>query len=142
MTTFNVKQSDVTKQWWIIDATDKTLGRLAAQIAHVLRGKHKRTFTPHLVMGDCIVVINAEKVHLTGNKKRDKLYYRATSRPGSLKAISVAEYLSKKPIVVLERAVRGMLPKGPLGRAIFRNLKVYSGSKHPHIAQMPKVLTD
>ena len=138
MGTFSANQSTIQNDWYLIDAAGKTLGRLATDIANRLRGKHKCTFTPHMDTGDFIVVINAAKLQVTGNKAHDKIYYRSTSRPGSLKAIRFEDLMAKNPIIVLEKAVRGMLPKGPLGRKIFKKLKAYAGPTHPHIAQNPK----
>jgi len=138
MGTFSANQSNIKNDWHLIDATGKTLGRLSTDIANRLRGKHKCTFTPHMDTGDYIVVINTEKLHVTGNKAHDKIYYHSTSRPGSLKAIRFEDFMAKNPIIALEKAVRGMLPKGPLGRKIFKKLKAYAGPTHPHIAQIPK----
>ena len=126
--------------WVLVDATDKTLGRLATRIAMVLRGKHKPEFTPNADTGDYVVVINAEKVRVTGNKLEDKRYWRHTEYPGGIKSTKLGEMLDKHPERVLETAVKGMLPKGPLGYAQFRKLKVYAGDKHPHAAQLPKPL--
>lgn len=140
MGTFSANVSTITHDWYVVDATDKTLGRLATQIASRLRGKHKPTYTPHADTGDYIIVINAEKLRVTGNKAHDKIYYRSTSRPGSLKATRFEDLMAAKPISVLEKAVKGMLPKGPLGREMFKKLKAYAGSAHPHAAQMPKPL--
>jgi len=140
MGTFSANEATATNDWYLVDATNKTLGRLAAEIASRLRGKHKPIYTPHVDTGDYIVVINAEKLRVTGNKAHDKIYYSSTSRPGSLKAIRFEKLIVKKPASVLERAVRGMLPKGPLGRKMFKKLKAYAGSEHPHVAQAPKPL--
>ena len=126
--------------WVLVDATDKTLGRLATQLARILRGKHKPEFTPNADTGDYIVVINAEKVRVTGNKLEGKRYWRHTEYPGGIKSETLAEMLEKHPERVIEKAVKGMLPKGPLGYAQFRKLKVYAGDKHPHAAQLPKPL--
>ena len=128
-----------THDWYVVDAEGKTLGRLAAAIAHRLRGKHSQN-TPHVDTGDYIVVINAEKVQVTGNKARDKIYYSHSGFPGGLKSISFEKLLARKPEAVLEKAVKGMLPRGPLGRAMFRKLKVHVGPNHQHIAQQPQVL--
>jgi large subunit ribosomal protein L13 len=136
MKTFSAKESTVKNDWHLIDATDKTLGRLSTDIANRLRGKHKPVFTPHMDTGDYIVVINTEKLRVTGNKAQGKIYYRSTSRPGSLKAICFEDFMAKDPVAVLERAVKGMLPKGPLGRKMFKKLKAYVGGTHPHIAQI------
>ncbi|MCH9828361.1 MAG: 50S ribosomal protein L13 [Pseudomonadota bacterium] len=128
------------RDWVLVDATDKTLGRLASEIARRLRGKHKPEFTPHADTGDYIVVINAEKVRVTGRKLTDKIYYRHTEHPGGIKSTALRDMLDKTPERVLEKAVKGMLPKGPLGYAQFRKLKVYAGSEHPHAAQQPTPL--
>jgi large subunit ribosomal protein L13 len=126
--------------WVLVDATDKTLGRLATRIAMVLRGKHKPEFTPNADTGDYVVVINAEKVRVTGNKLQGKVYWRHTEYPGGIKSETLAEMLDKHPERAIEKAVKGMLPKGPLGYAQFRKLKVYAGAQHPHAAQQPKTL--
>jgi large subunit ribosomal protein L13 len=126
--------------WVLVDATDKTLGRLATRIAMVLRGKHKPEFTPNADTGDYVVVINAEKVRVTGNKLENKRYWRHTEYPGGIKSTKLGDMLDKHPERVLEAAVKGMLPKGPLGYAQFRKLKVYAGTEHPHTAQQPKPL--
>jgi large subunit ribosomal protein L13 len=126
--------------WVLVDATDKTLGRLATRIAMVLRGKHKPEFTPNADTGDYVVVINAEKVRVTGNKLEDKRYWRHTEYPGGIKSTKLGDMLEKHPERVIESAVKGMLPKGPLGYAQFRKLKVYAGTQHPHAAQQPKPL--
>ena len=126
--------------WVLVDATDKTLGRLATRIAMVLRGKHKPEFTPNCDTGDYVVVINAEKVRVTGNKIEDKRYWRHTEYPGGIKSTKLGDMLNTHPERVLEAAVKGMLPKGPLGYAQFRKLKVYAGAQHPHAAQQPKTL--
>ena len=126
--------------WVLVDATDKTLGRLATKIAMVLRGKHKAEFTPNADTGDYVVVINAEKVRVTGNKVEQKRYWRHTEYPGGIKSETLGEALDKHPERVIEKAVKGMLPKGPLGYAQFRKLKVYAGAQHPHAAQQPKTL--
>jgi len=126
--------------WVLVDATDKTLGRLATRIAMVLRGKHKPEFTPNCDTGDYVVVINAEKVRVTGNKLEDKRYWRHTEFPGGIKSTTLGDQLQKHPERVIESAVKGMLPKGPLGYAQFRKLKVYAGAQHPHAAQQPKTL--
>lgn len=140
MKTFSMKAGDIRRDWYIVDATDKTLGRLATEIAHRLRGKHKPEYTPHMDVGDYIVVINADKVKVTGNKAADKMYYRHTGYPGGIKEINFEKLIASKPEMVLEKAVKGMLPRGPLGRAMFRKLKVYAGEKHHHQAQQPQVL--
>lgn len=140
MKTFSAKNETVQRDWYLIDATDKTLGRLATEIARRLRGKHKAVYTPHVDTGDYIVVINAAKVHTTGRKLTDKLYHRTTGYIGNLKTVSLQKLLQTKPERVIEIAVDGMLPKGPLGRAMFKKLKVYGGAEHPHQAQQPQVL--
>jgi len=124
----------------VVDAADKTLGRLASQIAHHLRGKHKPEYTPHVDTGDYIVVINAEKIRVTGAKAKDKLYHHHTGYPGGIKSISFEKLIDKAPERVIQGAVKGMLPRNPLGRAMFKKLKVYAGTEHPHAAQQPQVL--
>ena len=128
------------RKWQIVDVAGMTLGRACTQIAHILRGKNKPTFTPHVDMGDFVVVINAAKVKLTGNKMNGKLYYKHSLHPGGLSTFTAAQMLQRKPEEVIERAVWGMLPKGPLGRRIYKKLKVYAGAEHPHAAQQPKPL--
>ena len=140
MKTFSAKPETVERDWYVIDATDKVLGRLAADIATRLRGKHKPEYTPHVDTGDYIVVINAEKVRVTGRKSTDKMYHHHTGYPGGLKSISFEKLIDKAPERTIQGAVKGMLPKGPLGRAMFGKLKVYAGSEHPHAAQQPKEL--
>lgn len=140
MRTVSVRPQDVQHGWWVVDADGKTLGRLSTEIARRLRGKHKPEYTPHVDTGDFIVVVNVEKVHVTGNKAQDKLYYRHSGRPGGLKTRTFREEIAVHPERVLESAVKGMLPKNPLGRAMFRKLKVYAGPEHPHVAQQPQVL--
>jgi len=140
MKTFSAKAETVQHDWFLIDANGKTLGRLATEIARRLRGKHKAVYTPHVDTGDYIVVINAEKVRVTGNKASDKMYYNHSGYMGGLKAISFEDLIQKAPERVIETAVKGMLPKNPLGRAMFRKLKVYAGSKHNHAAQQPQAL--
>lgn len=139
-TTISAKPAEVRRDWFIVDANGKTLGRMATEIAHRLRGKHKAIYTPHVDTGDYIVVINAEKLRVSGNKLKDKLYYRHTGFPGGIKSISLEKQLDKAPERVIQSAVKGMLPKNILGRAMFRKLKVYAGEAHPHTAQQPKVL--
>ena len=126
--------------WYVVDATGKTLGRLASEIAHRLRGKHKPEYTPHVDTGDYIVVVNAEKVRVTGAKRRDKRYHRHTGYPGALKTLSFEKLIEQAPERVIQGAVKGMLPRNPLGRAMFRKLKVYAGDSHPHTAQQPRPL--
>ena len=140
MKTFNAKAETVERDWYVVDATDKTLGRLASQIAHRLRGKHKPTYTPHVDTGDYIIVINAEKVKVTGNKMTDKTYHWHTGYPGGIKEITLDKLLAKAAERVLQKAVKGMIPNNPLGRAMLRKLKVYAGDKHHHSAQQPKEL--
>ena len=137
MKTYSIKPSDIKKQWVVVDAADQTVGRLATEVARVLRGKHKPTFVPHLDTGDFVVVINAEKVKFTGNKMKDKFYHHHTGWVGGIKSISAENQLAKFPERILEHAIKGMLPKGPLGRKVGLNLKVYAGSEHPHVAQKP-----
>ncbi len=140
MKTFSAKPETVKRDWYVVDADGKTLGRLATEIARRLRGKHKPEYTPHVDTGDYIVVINAEKITVTGRKTTDKIYYRHTGFPGGIKEISFEKLLAKKPEMVIEKAVKGMLPKNPLGRAMYRKLKVYAGPNHQHTAQQPQVL--
>jgi len=140
MKTFTATPSTIKREWCVVDATDKTLGRLATELAHRLRGKHKPEFTPNMDVGDHMVVINAEKIKVTGNKLEDKMYYRHTGYIGNLKSISLGKLLDTHPERVLQNAVRGMLPRNPLGRAVFRKLHVYAGSEHPHEAQQPTQL--
>jgi len=140
MKTVSAKNETVKRDWYVVDATDKTLGRLASELATRLRGKHKPVYTPHVDTGDYLVVINAEKVATTGRKLTDKQYHRFTGYIGNLKTTSLRDMLAKHPERVLEIAVKGMLPKTPLGRAMFKKLKVYKGSEHPHTAQQPKEL--
>lgn len=140
MKTFSAKPETVQHNWYVVDAAGKIVGRLASEIARRLRGKHKPEYTPHVDTGDYIIVINADKVRVTGNKVEDKLYYRHTGYPGGLKVTNFAKLIQKHPTEIIEKAVRGMLPKNPLGRQMFRKLKVYSGTEHLHIAQQPKPL--
>lgn len=137
--TFSLKSSQIEKKWYVIDADGKVLGRMATEIAHILRGKHKPTFTPYLDMGDNVVVINAEKVKLTGNKSTDKEYFTHSHFPGGEKFTNIVKIMKEKPEYVIEQAVKRMLPKSRLGRDIFKNLKVYVGDKHPHQAQKPEL---
>lgn len=139
--TFSPKASEIQRGWVIIDATDVVLGRLASHAATILRGKNKPTFTPHMDMGDFVIIVNADKVVLTGNKAAQKKAYRHSGYPGGLTATSYTDLLEKNPERAVEKAIRGMLPKTSLGRDQFRKLKVYSGSEHPHAAQQPKVYT-
>jgi len=136
--TISANASTVAKEWVVIDATNEVLGRLAPQVAKILRGKNKPSYTPHVDCGDYVIVVNADKVKLTGKKMTDKVYTRYTGFPGGQRFATPADFLSKKPTFVVENAVRGMLPKNRLGDAIFKNLKVYAGAEHPHAAQAPK----
>ena len=140
MKTVFLNAGTAKNDWVLVDATDKTLGRLATKIAMVLRGKHKPEYTPNADTGDYVVVINAEKIKVTGNKLEDKRYWRHTEFPGGIKSTALGDLLQQHPERVIEKAVKGMLPKGPLGYAQFRKLKVYAGDKHPHAAQQPKTL--
>ncbi len=140
MSTFTAKAESVKREWFVVNAEGKTLGRLATEIARRLRGKHKPEYTVHCDTGDYIVVINAEKVRVTGRKATDKMYYRHTEYPGGLKSISFDKLISHKPERVIELAVKGMMPRNPLGRAMQSKLKVYAGESHPHTAQQPQIL--
>lgn len=140
MKTFNAKPETVKRDWCVIDAENKVLGRLATEIARRLRGKHKPEYTPHVDTGDYIIVINVEKVHLTGRKEQNKAYYYHTGYPGGLKTNTVAKIRESHPERLLQHAVKGMLPKGPLGRDMFRKLKIYVGPEHKHTAQQPTLL--
>lgn len=140
MTTYSAKVGEVERKWFVVDATDQTLGRLASRVAVVLRGKHKPTFTPHVDTGDFVVVINAARVKLSGAKRERKLYRWHTGYPGALKERSYGWLLERKPELAVHAAVKGMLPKGPLGRQLRTKLKVYAGGKHPHSAQQPALL--
>ena len=140
MKTLSIKQEDVSRSWYVIAAPDRTLGRLSTQIALRIRGKHKAEFTPHVDTGDYVVVINAEKVRVTGNKLDDKIYNHHTGFPGGIKSISLAKLMQKSPEKVVEMAVKGMMPKSKLGRSMISKLKVYAGNEHPHAAQQPKPL--
>jgi large subunit ribosomal protein L13 len=141
MKTVSTKPANVTRDWYVIDAEGKTLGRMATEIARRLRGKHKPEYTPHVDTGDYIIVVNAEKVRVTGNKAKDKMYYRHTGYPGGLRSMSFEKMIDHAPERTVEFAVKGMLPKGPLGRAMYSKLKVYAGTEHPHQAQQPQALT-
>jgi len=138
--TYTAKPADIKQDWFVVDAANKTLGRLATEIARRLRGKHKPEYTPSMDTGDYIVVINAKDVQVTGRKTTDKKYYHHTGYPGGIKSESFEKVISRKPELVIERAVKGMLPKGPLGRQMFRKLKVYPGAEHNHEAQKPQPL--
>ncbi len=139
-TTLSAKPAEVRRDWFVVDADGKTLGRMATEIARRLRGKHKTIYTPHVDTGDYIVVINADKIRVTGNKLKNKMYYHHTGYIGGIKSISLGKQLDKAPERVIQSAVKGMLPKNPLGRSMFGKLKVYAGTEHPHTAQQPKVL--
>lgn len=141
MKTISANPETVKRDWYVIDADGKTLGRMATEIATRLRGKHKPEYTPHVDTGDYIVVVNAEKVRVTGNKAKDKMYYRHTGYIGGIKSLSFEKMIEKAPERTIESAVKGMLPKGPLGRAMYKKLKVYAGTEHPHAAQLPQELT-
>ena len=138
--TYVTKKEDVERDWHVVDATGQTLGRLATRIATVLRGKHKTTYSPSVDVGDCVIVLNAEKIHVTGRKLDQKIYYRHTGYPGGIRSTTLRDLLRKHPERVIEHAVRGMLPKNRLGRKMYRKLKVYPGPDHPHAAQQPKPL--
>lgn len=140
MKTFSARSETVQRDWYLVDATDKTLGRLAVEVARRLRGKHKPVYTPHVDTGDYIIVVNAEKIVVTGNKLANKRYHRFTGYVGNLKTETLAQALERHPERVIEIAVKGMLPKNPLGRAMYRKLKVYKGAEHPHAAQQPQAL--
>ena len=140
MKTFTATPSTITRDWYVVDAEGKTLGRIATEIARRLRGKHKPEYTPHMDTGDYIIVVNADKVTVTGNKGQGKMYYSHSGYPGGIKEINFDDLLAKKPEMIIEKAVKGMLPRGPLGRAMFRKLKVYAGAEHNHAAQQPKAL--
>lgn len=140
MKTMSAKPAEVRRSWYVVDADGKTLGRLASEIARRLRGKHKPEYTPHVDTGDYIIVVNAEKVRVTGNKEKDKMYYRHSGYVGHLKSISLGKLRKTYPDRIINTAVKGMLPKNPLGRAMFKKLKVYAGPEHQHHAQQPKAL--
>jgi len=140
MKTFTATPSTITRDWYVVDAEGKTLGRIATEIALRLRGKHKPEYTPHMDTGDYIIVVNAEKVQVTGNKGQGKMYYSHSGYPGGIKEINFDDLQAKKPEMIIEKAVKGMLPRGPLGRAMFRKLKVYAGAEHTHAAQQPQAL--
>ena len=141
MKTFSAKPHEVKREWFVVDATDKVLGRLAAEIARRLRGKHKPEFTPHVDTGDYIVVVNAEKIRVTGNKAASKMYYRHSGHVGGLKSTTFEKLMETKPRLAIMHAVKGMLPKNRLGRAMMKKLRIYVGNEHPHTAQQPKPLT-
>lgn len=140
MKTVSTRPQDVERSWFVVDAENKTLGRIATEIAHRLRGKHKAEYTPHVDTGDFIVVVNAEKVRVTGNKTSDKIYYHHTGFPGGIKGVSFEDLRDKHPERIIESAVKGMLPHNPLGRAMLKKLKIYAGAEHPHSAQQPQPL--
>lgn len=140
MKTISANAQTAQHDWFVVDAQDLVLGRLAAEVAKRLRGKHKPEYTPHVDTGDYIVVVNAEKVRVTGNKAQDKVYYSHSNFPGGLKEITFEKLVDRAPERTIELAVKGMLPRGPLGRAMFKKLKVYAGQEHPHAAQQPQVL--
>jgi large subunit ribosomal protein L13 len=140
MKTIFVKPKDIERKWWLVDAEGQTLGRLASRITMVLRGKHKPIYTPHMETGDFVVVVNAEKVRITGNKLQQKVYHRHSGYPGGLKTEVLGKVMSRKPTFALEHAIKGMLPSGKMGRKIFKNLKIYAGAEHPHGAQKPEKL--
>ena len=141
MNTFMASPATIDRKWYVVDATDMTLGRLAAEVAKVLRGKNKPIFTPHIDTGDYVIVVNAEKIKVTGKKLDQKIYYRHSDYVGGMKEATLREMLAKKPEKVIELAVKGMLPKGPLGRQMYTKLYVYAGPDHNHAAQKPEVLT-
>ena len=140
MKTFVAKPESVKRDWYVVDAENKTRGRISTEIAHRLRGKHKPEYTPHVDTGDYIVVINAKEIQVSGNKTTDKVYYRHTGYPGGLKSTTFDKLRDSKPEWIIEKAVKGMLPKGPLGRDMFRKLRVYAGTEHSHTAQQPTPL--
>ncbi len=141
MKTYHAKPGEVEREWLVVDASDIVLGRLASQVAQILKGKHKPQYTPHVDTGDFVIVVNASKIRLTGNKMADKMKYRHSGFPGGLKEVPIATMLEKRPERVIELAVKGMLPKNTLGRAMLRKLKVYGGPDHPHEAQQPREIT-
>ena len=140
MKTFTATPETIKHDWYVVDAKDKTLGRLATEVARRLRGKHKPEYTPHMDTGDYIIVINASQVRVTGNKSKDKIYYSHSEYPGGIKSVNFEKLVASKPERVIEQAVKGMLPKGPLGRDMFRKLRVYPGAEHGHSAQQPRTL--
>jgi len=141
MKTFSPTPKDINREWYVVDAENQVLGRLAAQIAHRLRGKHKPEFAPHMDNGDFIIVVNCEKIRVTGNKMADKMYYRHSGYVGGLKETSLEKLLAKRPQLALMHAIKGMLPKNRLGRAMLKKLRIYAGAEHPHAAQTPAPLS-
>ena len=140
MKTYSANDASVKRDWYVVDAEGKTLGRLATEVATRLRGKHKPVYTPHVDTGDYVIVVNADKVAVTGRKASDKMYYRHTGYPGGLKSVNFEKLMAHKPEQAIQQAVKGMLPRNPLGRAMFKKLKVYAGTEHPHTAQQPQPL--
>ena len=140
MYTKSIKKSEIKKDWWIIDVEGKTLGRVSSRIAQILRGKHKVNFTPHMDMGDFVIVVNADKIKLTGNKSKEKTYFKHSGYPGGGRDVNISEIINKYPEKILQSSIKGMLPHNRLGKKIINNLKVYSGVSHPHDAQKPKQL--
>ncbi len=140
MYTKSIKKSEIKKEWWVVDVEGKTLGRISSSIAQILRGKHKVNFTPHMDMGDFVIVVNAEKVILSGNKFQQKTYFKHSGYPGGGRNVSISEVFNKYPERIIQNSIKGMLPHNKLGRKMFANLKIYKGSMHPHEAQTPKVL--
>ena len=140
MKTISLKKSEIQKKWWIVNAKGAVLGRLVSEVAQILRGKHKVNFTPHLDMGDCVVIVNAEKIEVTGNKEKNKKYFSHTGYPGGGKETSLEDLRQSKPEAIIQKAVKGMLPHNKLGRSILSHLKIYAGSEHPHLAQNPQEL--
>lgn len=140
MKTYVVKPDEIERQWYVVDADGQTLGRLASKVAQILRGKHKSTYSPHLDVGDYVIVINSSKIHVTGRKMLQKMYYRHSGYPGGIKSINLRDLLRRHPTRAVELAVKGMLPKNRLGRRMFKKLKVYAGDEHPHQAQTPQVM--
>ena len=136
--TFMANESNIDRKWYVIDAEGKTMGRLSSEVASILRGKHKPTFTPHVDCGDHVILINAEKIYLSGNKAEDKIYYRHSNHPGGIKSISAGELREKNPVRLMETSIKGMLPKGSLGDKMLKKLHVYAGAEHPHTAQQPE----
>ncbi|WP_414055696.1 50S ribosomal protein L13 [Macrococcus equi] len=136
--TFMANEANIERKWYVIDAEGKTMGRLSSEVASILRGKHKPTFTPHVDCGDHVILINADKIYLSGNKAEDKIYYRHSNHPGGLKSISAGELREKNPVRLMETSIKGMLPKGSLGDKMFKKLHVYAGAEHPHTAQQPE----